>query len=113
MAPCPYTLTSTSAGTCTITATMAGNISYNPVSSSPTTVTLAPANQAALIVTSTSGALGQALTLATSGGSSTGAVTYVVANGTATGCTQTGMTLHPDSDHRRYLHRHRHEGRRR
>jgi outer membrane protein OmpA-like peptidoglycan-associated protein len=35
------TLTSTSFGTCTVTATMAGNGNYEPVSSTPTTVTLA------------------------------------------------------------------------
>jgi hypothetical protein len=34
-------LTSTTAGTCTLTATMAGNDNYNAVSSSATTVTLA------------------------------------------------------------------------
>jgi hypothetical protein len=86
----PYTLTSTSAGTCTVTATLAGNVDYNAVSSTPTTVTLAPANQAALTVTSTSGTFNTPLTLTTSGGSGTGAVTYVAVNGTAAGCTVNG-----------------------
>jgi hypothetical protein len=37
------TLSATSAGTCVVTATMAGNTDYNPVSSSPTTITVNPA----------------------------------------------------------------------
>ena len=85
----PYTLTTTSGGTCLVTATMT-TPNYNNVSSAQTTVTLTPANQATLKVTSTSGIYPTALTLTTSGGSGGGAVTYAVAPGTASGCTLNG-----------------------
>ncbi|HUE08785.1 MAG TPA: Ig-like domain-containing protein, partial [Acidimicrobiales bacterium] len=80
-------LSSTSAGTCIVTATKAGDSTYNPISSSPTTITLGKANQAALTVTSTSGTVGTPLTLTTSGGSGTGALSFVLnSGGTASGC---------------------------
>ena len=79
-------LTSTSAGTCLVTATKAADSNYNAAFSAQTTVTLAAVNQATLSVTSTSGTYKTVLTLTTSGGSGTGAVTYAVVNGTATGC---------------------------
>ncbi len=91
----PYVLNSTSAGTCLVTATLAGNADYNPVSSPATTVTLGPANQATLTVSSTTGTFNTPLTLTTSGGSGTGAVTYVTASGTATGCTVNGTAPGP------------------
>ena len=79
-------LSVTSTGTCLVTATQAGDGNYNPVSSPQTTVTFAPADQAPLTVTSTSGTFGSGLTLTTSGGSGTGDVSYAVTNGTASGC---------------------------
>jgi hypothetical protein len=48
-------LSKSAAGDCSVTATMAGNGNYEPVSSSATTVSFAKANQSALTVTSTSG----------------------------------------------------------
>jgi len=78
------------AGTCSVTATMAGNGNYWPVSSSATTVTFAKANQSALSVTSTSGTYGSALTLTTSGGSTAGSVTYSV---TGASCSITSGAL--------------------
>ena len=86
-----FTLTSTSAGTCIVQYTMAGNSVYAPVSSVPTTITFTPINQAALNITSVSSVYGNTLTLTTSGGSGPGAVTYAVTNSTGTqtalGCT--------------------------
>ncbi|WP_244931607.1 choice-of-anchor Q domain-containing protein [Nocardioides sp. W7] len=81
--PAPYRLTSASGGTCTVTATKAGDELRLPAASAPTTVTLARAAQAALVVTSTSGRYGTPLPLTTSGGSGSGAVTYEVSDGTA------------------------------
>lgn len=79
-------LTATGAGTCTVTATKAGDATHVPTSSVPTPVTLKTV-QATLTVTSTTGTAGTPLVLTTGGGSGSGAVTYAAANGTATGCT--------------------------
>jgi hypothetical protein len=92
-ASAPYTLSVTSAGTCTVTATKAADGNYTVKSSAPTTVTFAKATQATLTLTSVSGTYGTPLTLTTSGGSGAGAVTYVGTNGTATGCAANGSTL--------------------
>ena len=79
-------LTTTSAGTCFVTATKAADTNFNSVSSSATTVTIAKATQTALVLTSTSGKVGSALLLTYSGGSGTGAVSFsIVAGGTASG----------------------------
>jgi Putative Ig domain len=86
-------LSVSSAGTCLVTATKAGDANYNPVSSPQTTVTFAPADQAPLTVTSTSGTFGSGLKLTTSGGSGTGDVSYVVVDGTASGCSITAGVL--------------------
>ncbi len=59
---------------------------YNDSNYVDSPVSLALANQAPLVVTSTAGTYGTALTLTTSGGSGTGAVSYTVVNGTALGC---------------------------
>jgi outer membrane protein OmpA-like peptidoglycan-associated protein len=86
-------LSVTGAGTCLVTATMAGNSNYFDVSSSATTVTFARAAQAALTVTTTSGTYGSLLYLATSGGTTAGSVTYAAVDGTATGCAISGGAL--------------------
>jgi hypothetical protein len=82
-------LEATAAGTCTVTATKAADSTYLAASSPQTKVTFVPAPlkvQAALVVTSTSGNAGTALTLTSSGGSGTGALTYVVTNPGSAGC---------------------------
>lgn len=70
---------------------------YNPPELTNITLyakwTLLTTNQAALAVSSTSGAYGTALALTTSGGSGIGAVSYTVTNGTATGCQITAGSL--------------------
>jgi flagellar basal body rod protein FlgG len=83
-------LSKSSAGDCSVTATMAGNGNYEPVSSLATTVSFGQATQSALTVTSTSGTYGSALTLTTSGGTTNGSVTYVA---TGTGCSITSGAL--------------------
>lgn len=85
-------LTAAGAGTCLVTATMAGSALYSPVSTSQTTVTFAQAAQAALSVTSLSGTYGTNLQLSTSGGSGIGAVSYSVVAG-STSCTIAGGYL--------------------
>ena len=84
----------TSAGTCTVTVSKAGDTTYLPTSSSLTTVTFALGTQAPLTLTSTSGTVGQALVLSTSGGSGTGAVSFVVTVPGTAGCIVTGSALH-------------------
>ena len=70
---------------------------YSDSSGSDGPVTPAPANQATLTLTSTSGTFGTVLTLTTSGGSGTGAVSYAVVNGTASGCAITSGQLSSSS----------------
>ncbi|NBU39107.1 MAG: hypothetical protein EBS32_12890, partial [Actinobacteria bacterium] len=79
-------------GTCTVTATMAGNANYLAVTSSSFTVTPVKATQAVLTVTSTNATYGEDLTLTASGGSGTGALTWTKVSGT---CTLSGATLTP------------------
>jgi hypothetical protein len=86
-------LSVSSAGTCLVTATKAGDTNYNSASSPQTTVTFAQADQAPLTVTSTSGTYGSGLTLTASGGSGTGAVSYSVVDGTASGCSVSAGAL--------------------
>ncbi|NBO78768.1 MAG: hypothetical protein EBV27_03890, partial [Actinobacteria bacterium] len=86
-------LTVTQAGTCLVTATMAGSGSYETVSSNQTTITFNKAAQSDLTVTSVSGTYGTSLNLTSSGGSGTGNVTYTASTGTASSCTVSGTTL--------------------
>ena len=87
------TLTATGVGTCTVTATKAGDAQFNPATAT-TNVVVSRANQAALSVTATPAtvAVGATSALSTSGGSGTGAVTYAITAG-ATSCTVAGSTL--------------------
>jgi hypothetical protein len=70
-------------GSCMVTATMAGNTNYNDVTSTPAnTVNLQKANQAALVLNTTSPlAYNQSETLSVTGGSTGGAVTYNLVSG--------------------------------
>ena len=87
-------LSKSSAGDCSVTATMAGDDSYEPVSSAATTVTFGRASQSALTVTSTSGTYGTPLTLSVGGGTTAGSVTYVA---TGVGCSQLNGVLTKDA----------------
>ena len=68
-------LTSTSAGTCLVTATKAADANYNPASSAQTTVTLAPASPSAPTITNLPGQ-------GTYGGGFTAAVVTTIGSGT-------------------------------
>jgi trimeric autotransporter adhesin len=75
------TLSNTSAGDCYVTATMAENVNYDPISSDSTKITIAKAEQISLSITSTSVNFNATLTLTTSGGLGTGGISYVVNSG--------------------------------
>lgn len=84
------TLTVSSTGTCKVTATKASDATYLSESSNETTITFGQGTQPALSVTSTSGTVGQPLTVTVSGGSGSGAITYELLSGGTTTCTISG-----------------------
>ncbi len=86
------TLTATAVGSCTVTATKAGDAAFNPATGT-VAVTVTRANQAALLATATPSTLifGGTSALATSGGSGTGAVSFAVTTG-PTICSIAGAT---------------------
>jgi hypothetical protein len=88
----PYALTATSAGTCVVTATKAGEGGFQAAVSPPTTVTFTSIAHAPLVVVAASGSVGTRLKLATTGGSGTGAISYTVTDGTASGCAVSATT---------------------
>jgi hypothetical protein len=87
-------LSSTSAGTCLVTATKAADTNYNPTTSAPFDVTITKADQAALTVTGPSTiAFGAAdATITTSGGSGLGALSFDA--GSSTACSIVAGKLH-------------------
>ncbi|HXQ59738.1 MAG TPA: hypothetical protein VN799_06555, partial [Acidimicrobiales bacterium] len=84
------TISGAIAGIYSAMATYNGDGNYN-TSFGSDTASVGKADQATLIVTSTTGTYLTPLTLTTSGGSGTGAVTYSVVNGTASGCAITAI----------------------
>lgn len=74
-------ITAGSGGSCTITATMAGDNDYLDAVSSSFAITVSKATQAVLTLTSTETTYGEALTLAATGGSGTGAITWEKVSG--------------------------------
>ena len=87
------TLNATGVGTCTVTATKAGDPQFEPATAS-TSVVVSRAGQAALSVTASpsSVAVGATSALSTSGGSGTGAVSFAITAGAAS-CTVSASTL--------------------
>jgi hypothetical protein len=83
-------LSSTSGGNCYLTATMAGNLSYENVSSASTLIAITKIEQVPLAITSLYMNFGSTLTLVATGGTGTGALSYVVDSGH---CTVSGSTL--------------------
>jgi len=82
------------AGTCSITASQAGDADYAAATDVTRTFTVSKANQATLSMTSPTTAIyGETVTLAAAGGSGTGAVNFSVTDGTATGCAVSTSTL--------------------
>ncbi|MEY3640414.1 MAG: hypothetical protein RLZZ199_219 [Actinomycetota bacterium] len=88
-------LTSSTAGTCIVTATKNGDALYEPSTSLPTAITFNKiAQTSAVVVTSLSATAGTNLTLTASGGSGSGAYSFFVASPGATGCTvQSGVLV--------------------
>ena len=85
------TITSTTAGSCTIIATKASDNNYLAATSAPMTFTFTQAPQGVLTITSaTTGTLATPLTLTSTGGSGTGTLTYSV---TGSGCSITANIL--------------------
>lgn len=76
-------LTSSSAGSCTVTVTRAGDGNFESRSSVATLVTFAKDTQNALTLRDNSGDLDTGITLSVSGGSGTGSVSYSVTSGSA------------------------------
>ena len=99
------TLTGAGIGSCTITATKAGDTNYNPISTTlydslaqkNYDITVTPTTQNALTALSSGGSVvyGQTLTLSTAGGSGTGAVSYISnnANCSISGNVLTGVSI--------------------
>ncbi|MCU0756878.1 MAG: DUF11 domain-containing protein, partial [Xanthomonadales bacterium] len=87
------TLSGTGVGSCTVTATKAGDTSFAPTTAT-TTVTVNRANQAALSVTASPNSItvGGTSSLSTTGGSGTGAVSYAITAGAAS-CSLSGSTV--------------------
>lgn len=87
------TLSGTGVGSCTVTATKAGNASFGPATAT-TTVTVNRANQAALTLNATPASItvGGTSALSTTGGSGTGAVSYAITAGAAS-CSLSGSTV--------------------
>jgi titin len=81
-------LSFTSSGSCTISATMAGNTTYNPVSSGATLFTINPASSSTVLgANPTSGAYGTSVTLsATVTTGATGTVAFAVNSATIASC---------------------------
>ena len=76
-----------STGSCTVSATMAGNSSYSPVTSNSVTVTLQPANQATLTLTAASPlTYNQSETLSVTGGTDGGLITYTATGSAGVTC---------------------------
>jgi hypothetical protein len=76
-------LTSSSAGSCNVIVTRAGDSNYEARSSVATLVTFAKDTQNTLTLRDNSGDLDSGITLSVSGGSGTGAVSYSVTSGSA------------------------------
>jgi hypothetical protein len=76
-------LTSSSAGSCTVIVSRAGDNNYEARSSVATLVTFAKDTQNTLTLRDNSGDLDSGITLSVSGGSGTGAVSYSVTSGSA------------------------------
>ena len=85
-------LTATSAGTCNVYATMAGNTNYLLATSATISATFTARAQTALTITSTTATYGSVLALTTSGGGSSATDTFVVNSGS---CTVAGTNLTP------------------
>ncbi len=82
------------AGSCAVSATMAGNTNYSQANSNTVTITLQPASQTALVLTAASPlTYNLSETLGLTGGSTGGQVTYSVTTASGGSCTISGTQL--------------------
>ena len=79
-------ISTVSVGTCTITASQAGNASYAAAVDVAQSFAITVGSQAALVVAPTSALYGAGLTLSASGGSGTGALTFAVTAAGSANC---------------------------
>ena len=86
-------LSASSAGSCLVSATRAGDTNYGPITSPQINVVFARADQSPLSLASSSSVFGVPLSLSVTGGSGSGALSFGVSNGTASGCRVTGTSL--------------------
>ena len=90
------TLTASTAGTCLVSASQAGDTDYLAATAAAVAETFSEIAQAPLSITTTSATstgTSYTLNLVTSGGTGSGAVTYSPVNGTASNCAVNGATL--------------------
>jgi hypothetical protein len=93
-----FVITAVGSGTCSITASQAGNTNYEAATQVVKSFTIAKATQTTLSITSLTTntkayPYSQALSITTSGGSGTGATSFAIASGgTASGCTLSDST---------------------
>ncbi len=90
-------LSPTSSGTCTVSATKAGDGTYGSATTGSVTITVSKLTQSALTFTATATMFGTNLTLSTSGGSGTGTVTYSLTSAGSAGCSLSGAVLSTSS----------------
>ena len=90
-------LSPTSSGTCTVSATKAGDGTYGSATTGSVTITVSKLTQSALTFTATATMFGTNLTLGTSGGSGTGTVTYSLTSAGSAGCSLSGAVLSTSS----------------
>ncbi len=90
-------LSPTSSGTCTVSATKAGDGTYGSATTGSVTITVSKLTQSALTFTTTATMFGTNLTLSTSGGSGTGTVTYSLTSAGSAGCSLSGAVLSTSS----------------
>lgn len=88
-------LTSGHAGTCTVTATKAGDSDFLVKSSSSSMITFAKAGQSSLIIAIATGTYLETLTLTTSGGSGAGVMTYALNSAGTANCVLNNGVLTP------------------
>jgi hypothetical protein len=81
-----FDVTMLKTGTCSLTASQAGNTVYEAASDASQSFVISLATQATFTISTTTATYGSALTLSTSGGSGNGAVTFAKVSGDACGC---------------------------
>lgn len=90
-------LTPASSGTCTVSASKAGDGTYSSATTGSVTITVSKLTQSALTFAATTTMLGTNLTLSTAGGSGTGTISYSLTSAGSAGCSLSGAVLSTSS----------------